>query len=53
MGSVKDNLVRVLHRLHLGYNGSTTLDLITHISVTYAVIKNGECLANDKWFREA
>ena len=50
MGYFKDNLLRFLHSLHLRYSGSTTLDLLIHLYVTYAVIRNDDCIENDKWF---
>ena len=53
MGAVKDNFVRLKHRPHQGYSGSSTLDLLTHLYKTYAVISNIEWLTNDKRFREA
>ena len=53
MGAVKYNFVRVKHRPHQGYSGSKTLDLLTQLYETYAVISDAYWLANDKRFREA
>ena len=53
IGAVKDNFVRVLHRPHLGYSRSSTMDLLTHLYVTYAVITNADWIANDKRFPKA
>ena len=52
LGSVKDMLLQVLHKPHRGYSGSSTLDLLTHLYETYAVISNADWLANDKRFRK-
>ena len=40
MVAVKDNCVRVKHRLYQGYSRSSTLDLLTHFYDTYALIYN-------------
>ena len=53
LGAVKDNFVQVKHRLHQGYSGSSTLDLLTQLSKTYAIISNAKYLANYKCFRKA
>ena len=53
LGTVKDIFLQVKHKPHRGYSGSITLDLLTHIYETYAVISNAQWLANDKRFREA
>ena len=53
LGAVEDTFVWVKHKPHLGYSGSSTLDLITHIYETYTVISNAYCLANDKRFHKA
>ena len=52
LGAVKDTFVRVKHKPHRGYSGSSTLDLIKHLYDTYAVISNAKWLANDKRFRK-
>ena len=53
LGAVEDTFVRVKHKPHRGCSGSSTLDLLTHLYETYAVISNADWLANDKRFREA
>ena len=53
LGAVEDTFVRVKQKPHRGYSGSSTLDLITHLYDTYALISNANWLANDKRFREA
>ena len=53
LGVVKYTFLRVKHKPHRGYSGSSTLDLLIHIYETYAVISNSDWLANDKRFREA
>ena len=45
--------MRVKHRPYRGYRGFSTLDPLTHIYETYAVISNTYWLANNKRFREA
>ena len=40
------------HKPHRGYSGSSTLDLLTHIYKTYAVISNAGWRANNKRFSE-
>ena len=35
LGTLEENYVRVLHRPHVGYSGSSTLDLITHLYTMY------------------
>ena len=52
LGAVEDRFLRVLHKPHRGYSGSSTLDLLTHLYKTYAVIPNAEWIANNKRFRE-
>ena len=42
LGAVKDTFMRVKHKPHQGYSGSSTLDLISHLYKTYAVISNAE-----------
>ena len=39
--------------LHLGYSGSSTMYLFSHLYTTYAVINNNNWITNDKRFREA
>ena len=53
IGYVKENFVRIKHRLHQGYSGSRTLDLLTHLYETYALITNADWLANNKRFCKA
>ena len=53
IGAIKENFNRVLHRPHLGYSGSSMLDLLTHLYTTYAVITNVDWIANNKHFRKA
>ena len=53
LGAVEDTFLRVKHKPHRGYSGSSTLDLLTHLYKTYAVISNSDWLANDKRFCEA
>ena len=53
LGTVKYNFVRVKHRPHRGYSGSSTLDLLTHLYKTYDVISKTDWIANDKRFCEA
>ena len=52
IGAVDNMFLRVLHKPHRGYIGSSTLDLLTHLYATYAVIYNAKWLKNDKRFRE-
>ena len=40
LGAVEDILFRFKHKPHHGYSGSSTLDLLTHLYETYAVILN-------------
>ena len=40
LGAVKDTLVRVKHKPHQGYSGSSTLDMITPLYDNYSVISN-------------
>ena len=49
MGAVKDNFIHALHRLHLCYSGSSTLDLLNHLYRTYAVITNADWIANEAY----
>ena len=51
IGAVKYTFLRVKHKPHRGYSGSSTLDMLTHLYETYAVISNTEHLANNKRFR--
>ena len=53
LGAVKYTFMRVKHKPHCGYSGSSTLDLHTHLYETYAVISNANWIANDKKFRKA
>ena len=50
LGAVEENFICVLHRLHLGYSRSTTLDMLTHIYATYVVITNANWIANNNHF---
>ena len=52
IGAVDDKFLQVLHKPHCGYSGSSTLDLLTHLYATYAVISNADWIENDKRFRE-
>ena len=52
LGSVKDIFLQVKHNPHPGYSGSRTLDLLTHIYETHAVISNADWLANENRFRK-
>ena len=45
--------MRVKHRPHRGYSGSSTLNLLTDLYKTYGVISNANWLVNDKRFRKA
>ena len=49
MGAVKDNFICALHRPHLCYSGSSTLDLLNHLYGTYAVIMNADWIANEAY----
>ena len=42
----------MLHKSHRRYSGSRTLDLLTHLYVTYDVISNADWLENNKRFRK-
>ena len=53
LGAVNDIFLWVKHKPHCGYSGSSTLDLLTDLYNTYAVILNADWLANDKRFRKA
>ena len=53
MGAVEDSFMQVKHRPHRGYSRSITLDLLTHLYETYAVISNADWIANDKHFHKA
>ena len=53
LGAIEDTFVLIKQKPHRGYSGSSTLDLLTHLYETYAVISNANCLANDKFFRKA
>ena len=50
LGAVKDIFLRFKYKPHCGYSGSSTLDLLTHLCETYAVISNADWIANDKRF---
>ena len=50
LGVVKDTFVQVNHKPHRGYSGSSTMDMLTYLYNTYAVISNANWLANDKRF---
>ena len=52
LGTVEDTFLRVLQKSHCGYSGSSTLDLLTHLFATYAVISNADLLENEKRFRK-
>ena len=52
LGAVDDIFLQVLHKPHYGYSKSSTLDLLTHLYATYAVISNADWLDNDKRFRK-
>ena len=53
IGAVKDTFLRVKHKPHCRYSGSSTLDMLTHLYKTYAIISNADWLVNDKCFHEA
>ena len=53
LGAAEQTFLRVKHKPHRGCSGSITLDLLTHLYETYAVISNAGWLANNKRFREA
>ena len=50
MVAVKDNFVRVKHKPHQGYSGSSTLYLLTCLYETYVAISNADWLTKDKRF---
>ena len=50
LGAIEDTFLRVKHKPHCGYSGSSTLDLLAHLYKTYAVISNADWLAKDKSF---
>ena len=52
LGAVKDTFLRVKHKPHHRYSGSSTLDLLTHLYKMYAIFSNSDWLAKDKSFRE-
>ena len=52
LGAVEEMFLRVKHKLHHGYSGNSTLDLLNHLYETYAVISISDWLANNKRFRE-
>ena len=52
LGAVKYTFLRVKHKPHCGYIGSSTLDLLTHIYKTYTVISNADWPVNNKRFRK-
>ena len=53
LDAIEDTFVRVKHKPHRGYSGFSTLDLLTQLYETYAVISNADWLTNDKRFRKA
>ena len=53
LGTIKENFVCVLHRTHLGYSRSNTLDLLSQLYATYALITNSNWISNDKHLCEA
>ena len=53
LGAVKDNFILVLHKPHIGYIGSTTLGMLTHLYTTYTVISNADWPMNYKRLHEA
>ena len=53
LGAVEDTFVKVKHKRHRGYSGSRTLDLLTRLYKTYAVISNSNWIANNKRFCKA
>ena len=53
IGAIEDTFMPVKHKPHKEYSGSSTLDLLTHLHETYAVILNADWLANDKRFCKA
>ena len=52
LGAVEDTFLRVNHKPHSRYSGSSTLDLLTHLYETYAVISNANWIANKNRFCE-
>ena len=42
LGAVEETFLRVKHKPHHGYSGSSTLDLLTHLYETYTVISNAD-----------
>ena len=52
LDTVDNTFSQVLHKPHRWYSGSITLDLLTNIYATYAVILNADWFENDKRFRE-
>ena len=48
MGVAEGNFDLVLHRPHLSYRGSTTLDMLAHLYTMYVGITNEKWLANYK-----
>ena len=53
LSAFKDTFLRFKHKPHRGYSRSNTLELLTHLYETYAVISNTDWLANDKHFRKS
>ena len=51
-GTFNDTFLLFFHKPHRRYSGSSTLDLLTHLYATYAVISNADWLQNNKRFRE-
>ena len=53
LGAVEYTFLQVKYKPHRGYSGYSTLDLLTYLYETYAVILNADWIAKDKRFREA
>ena len=53
LGTIEDTFLRFKHKPHHGYSGSSTIDLLTHLYETYAVISNADWLTNENCFCEA
>ena len=52
LDAVEDTFVRVKHKPYQWYSGYITLDLLTHLYETYALISSADWLANNKRFHE-
>ena len=52
LGAVVENFMRVKYSPHQGYSRSSTLDMLTHLYETYAVISKADWFTNDKRFCE-